>query len=411
MGTADEGNSASSRGAARARGQAGGVEVRDNSIRITFTLDGRLHRETVRTGGDPIAPTPANVRYAQRLAAEIRDKIKFGTFNYGDYFPASAHATTGRTATVGEQLALWLSLQHAKEASTLKGYGIAVAFWTRTLGAKPLRSLRHSDILSALATQPTWSGKTRNNKVSVLRQALDLAIRDDAIRANPVAGLEASPHQSPPPDPFSLEEAEAILADLRSHYHPQVAHYFEVKFFTGMRTAESLGLRWPSIDWRLGQALVAEGIVLGQHKTTTKTNRTRIVQLNSRALAALRAQKEHTFMVEPQGWVFRDPKTGKRWVDDWTPREMYWRPALTRLGIRYRSPYQTRHTYASMMLMAGMTPAFCAKQLGHSVEMFLRTYSKWIDGGRNDVEMDKLEGLLGGEVSPAFPRNSQKAAK
>ncbi|KGS55144.1 putative phage integrase [Burkholderia pseudomallei MSHR5613] len=38
------------------------------------------------------------------------------------------------------------------------------------------------------------------------------------------------------------------------------------------------------------------------------------------------------------------------------------------------------HCYATAMLMAGMTPAFCAKQLDHSVEMFLTTYSKWIDG-------------------------------
>ena len=44
------------------------------------------------------------------------------------------------------------------------------------------------------------------------------------------------------------------------------------------------------------------------------------------------------------------------------------------LGIRYRPPYNTRHTYATMMLMAGMTPAFCAKQLGHSVDIFLRTH-------------------------------------
>jgi integrase len=396
---------------ARTKEKAGGVEIRERSIRITFTLDGRLHRETVRTGGEPIPPTPANLRYAKRLAAEIRDKIRFGTFVYADYFPASPSASTGQGSTVGEQLALWLKLQHAKEPSTLKGYGIAVSWWTRSIGTKPLRALRHSDILGALATQPTWSGKTRNNKVSVLRQALDLAIRDDAIRSNPVAGIEAAPHQSPAPDPFSLEEVEAILTDLRSHYDPQVGNYFEAKFFTGMRTSESLGLRWPSLDWRLGQALVAEGIVLGQHKTTTKTHRTRIVQLNSRALAALRAQKAHTFMIDPQGWAFLDPKTGKRWVDDWTPREMYWRPTLTRLGIRYRSPYQTRHTYASMMLMAGMTPAFCAKQLGHSVEMFLRTYSKWIDGGRNDVEMDKLEGLLGGEVSRTIPRNRRTIAK
>jgi integrase len=46
-----------------------------------------------------------------------------------------------------------------------------------------------------------------------------------------------------------------------------------------------------------------------------------------------------------------------------------------------------------MMLMAGMTPALCAEQLGHSVQMFLTTYSKWLDGERNDLEMRRLEDL------------------
>ncbi|WP_025101829.1 hypothetical protein [Burkholderia sp. A1] len=47
-----------------------------------------------------------------------------------------------------------------------------------------------------------------------------------------------------------------------------------------------------------------------------------------------------------------------------------------------------RHGYATAMLMAGMMPAFCAKQLGHSVEMFLTTYSKWIDGSQKDIEKE-----------------------
>lgn len=386
-----------------------GVEVRDKSIRLSFVWEGQQRRETLRTDGQPMPPTPSNVRYATRLAAEIREKIKHGAFCYADYFPASPHATSGQGATVGDQLDLWIKLQAGKADSTLKGYRVAVAFWKRHLGTIPLKALKHSRILEAIATEPAWTGKTINNKVSVLRQALALAIRDGAIQSNPCDGIEATPHQSPPPDPFSLEEVELILGDMRKRYDPQIALYFETKFFTGMRTSESLGLRWPSIDWRLAQAQVSEGIVLGKHKTSTKTNSARIVELNSRALAALQAQKAHTFMRDRTGWVFPDPKTGARWVDDWTPREMYWRPTLTRLGIRYRSPYQTRHSYATMMLMAGMTPAFCARQLGHSVEMFLRKYSKWIDGGRNEVEMGKLESLLGGAVSsPELPRGSAK---
>jgi integrase len=385
-----------------------GVEVRPGSIRLTFTWQGQAHKETLITDGKPVPPTPRSIAFAERTAAEIREKIKHGTFVFAEYFPASRHATTGQGTTVADQLDLWLSLQIGKASSTLKGYRVAVEWWKDRIGSKTLRALVHSDVLAALASEPTWTGKTRNNKVSPLRQALALAIRDGVLKSSPVEGLEASKHQKPPPDPFSREEAEAILADLREHYHPQIALYFEIKFFTGMRTSESLGLRWDSIDWRRGQMTVREGIVLGEHIDRTKTHAIRQVQLNSRALAALKAQKAHTFLLQP-GWVFTDPRTGKRWIDDEGPRENFWRPALKRLGIRYRSPYETRHTYATIMLMAGVRPAYGARQLGHSVEQFLRTYSKWIDGGENDVEMGKVEAAIAGAGESAGEESAQRS--
>lgn len=373
-----------------------GVEIRPASIRVVFSYQGRQHKETLRTDGKPMSPTPANVRYAHRLASEIRDRIRFGTFVFAEYFPDSPRATTGVGLTVGDQLDLWLRLQLGRASSTLKGYRIAKEWWKRHIGHHHLRALRHSHILAALATEPTWSGKTRNNKVSVLRQALDLAIRDGLLQSSPLDGLEAAVHQRPVPDPFDLAEVELILSDMRERYDQAVVNYFEFKFFTGLRTSESLAIRWDSVDFRRREMVVSEAIVLGEHKDNTKTNDARTVQLNSRAMAALQAQKAHTFMDRSAGgWVFLDPKTRQRWVDDWTPREMYWRPALKRQGIRYRSPYETRHTYATMMLMAGVTPAYAARQLGHTVEMFLRTYSRWIDGGHNSLEMGKLEGLLG----------------
>lgn len=377
--------------------QRGGVEIRSNSLRITFTWEGKARKETVVTDGKPIPPTPANVRYAHRLAAEIRDKIRHGTFVYADYFPASRHASTGAGGTtVGDQLDLWFKLQVGKASSTLKGYGVAVEWWRGKIGAKPLRALVHSDILTALASEPTWSGKTRNNKVSVLRQALALAMRDGLLKIDPLQGLEAAKHQKPDPDPFSREETEAIVAELHARYDPRVALYFEFKFWTGLRTSESLAIRWDSIDFRRRQMLVREGIVLGEHIDRTKTHKGRHVRLNSRAMAVLKAMKAHTFML-PGGWVFVDPRTGERWADDEGPRENFWRPTLKRLGIRYRSPYETRHTYATELLMAGVRPAFGAKQLGHSIEQFLRTYTKWIDGDADDLEMSKVEAALLGE--------------
>lgn len=379
-----------------------GVEVRESSIRLIFRVEGKRMCETLKTDGKPLAPTPANIRYANRVADEIRQKIRFGTYVHADYFPDSEHSTSGRSITRGEQLDKWLLTQAHKANSTLKGYRVAVDWWKQKLVPElPLKTLKHSDILLALASEPTWSGKTRNNKSSVLRLALQLAVRDGDLAANPINGLEPAEHQAPQPDPFSIEEVDLILAGMAKHYGPQIEAYFGAKFFSGLRTSESLAMRWENVDWRRKQLLVADAVVLGVFKTSTKTNASRIVQLNSRAMACLKAQKPHTFM-QDHGWIFPDPRTGQRWTDDEPPRELYWRPMLKRLGIRYRSPYQTRHTYATMLLMAGVTPAYAAKQMGHTIEMFLRTYAKWIDGGHNALEMGKLEDLL----SPS----SQKAA-
>ena len=130
----------------------------------------------------------------------------------------------------------------------------------------------------------------------------------------------------------------------------------------------------------------------GVHKDRTKTNVARTVKLNSRALDALQRQRAHTQLAG--GAVFNDPRMGKPWIDERAFRRSFWTPTLKRLGIRYRRPYNMRHTYATVMLMAGMNAAFCARQLGHSVEMFHRTYAKWLDGEQNDREMERLEAAI-----------------
>ncbi|KGX42900.1 putative phage integrase [Burkholderia pseudomallei MSHR3335] len=87
------------------------------------------------------------------------------------------------------------------------------------------------------------------------------------------------------------------------------------------------------------------------------------------------------------GRVFHGPRYNEGWADEDAFRRTDWEPALKRLGSAIDARTTWTHCYATAMLMAGMTPAFCAKQLGHSVEMFPTTYSKWIDGDQNDLEM------------------------
>lgn len=362
-----------------------GVSVRPTSIRITFTLDGKQRHETVMVNGAALAPTPPNLKYAARLAAEIRDRVKHGTFSMAEYFPASGAGAA--QVTVAAQLDAWLKAQRITK-STRNGYDSVVKFWKLHLGDKPLRAVKHSDIPTVLNTQPGLSGKTINNRVSVLREAFNMAVLDNLLTANPVANVKSATWQRRPVDPFSADEVELILADMAEHHPPQVVNYVTAKFFTGLRTGESFALSWPNVDLADGHIVVRETLTAGEQKASTKTNTARTVMLNSRALGALERQKQHSYLAGKH--VFLDPRNGAAWTGE--PRfRFYWLATLKRLKMRHRPPYTTRHTYATMMLMAGMRPAFCAGQMGHSIEIFLRTYAKWIPGAGDKAEMAKLE--------------------
>lgn len=113
----------------------------------------------------------------------------------------------------------------------------------------------------------------------------------------------------------------------------------------------------------------------------------RDVKLLGPALAALLAQKEHTFLEGKA--IFHRPDWRHihrtRWVDD---HQIYdeWRATLKRAQVRYRNPYQTRHTYASMMLSAGEREIWVAKQMGHTdTTSIRRNYGRWIPSSDPDA--------------------------
>lgn len=122
-------------------------------------------------------------------------------------------------------MATWLAAQRIEE-STRAGYRAAQRFWCGAvvdgvaLGTRPVRGLKQSDFLRALATRPSLTGKTVNNYTSVLRESLELAVLDGAIQANPAEKLPRATHQKDPPDPFTREEAEAIIADMARYPEP-----------------------------------------------------------------------------------------------------------------------------------------------------------------------------------------------
>lgn len=378
------------------KGKAGsGIEIRETSIRIVFSFQGKQVKETVYLNNDPLSPTPANIKYATRVAAEVKQKIRNDQFVYADYFPHSPRAKTVALPILSDFADTWFAQLHLKH-STVETYRRAINnFWKPHLGHLQIDKIKHSDITTALKKGLWTSGKTRNNQLSIISSVFSLAVSDDIIPKNPCDNIEMAEWQKKKPDPFTMDEAMAILRHMEKEYPEQVANYYQFMFFSGLRTGEGIGLSWREVDLKDKSVLIKQAFVVDEMEDT-KTSRERTVHLNTMAMAALTRQKPWTFIENDTnaGRVFLDPGTGKPWAYEQNARKRYWEPTLKRLGIRYRRPYTTRHTYATVGLMAGANPAYMANQLGHGVDVFFKDYSAWISGRDSAREMDKIEAQI-----------------
>ena len=102
-----------------------GIEIRGNSIRLSFIYQGKRYRETVK-----IQPTPANIKYVERWRQTILHEIALGNFDFVKHFPGSPRAKAhkpGHHITVSEALGDWLkATQRTAARSTFEDYSNTV---------------------------------------------------------------------------------------------------------------------------------------------------------------------------------------------------------------------------------------------------------------------------------------------
>lgn len=186
-----------------------GVIIRKNAIQIDLRGHG-YGKEPL-----PLSPTPANVRYAERLRLEILGKIERGTFVLAEYFPDSPRAEkapepeAGSPAgpTLGEVFEEWLNVkrpevQHSTShhyQQTLDSYHFDTV--RKTLAAEfTFRELKL--LMAVLPDNP----KTFNNVASVFSMALEYGHNAKFIAEPLHLQVTMRKHQKPGPDPFTFDE-------------------------------------------------------------------------------------------------------------------------------------------------------------------------------------------------------------
>lgn len=379
-----------------------GVSIREftheRRIQIAFTFHKVECRELLPPG--PI--TQSALTYAGGLRAEIQRKIANCTFQYADYFPASPRAAQfglgGERITIGKLLASQQELYEKQTAnkqlspSTLAGYAKAIKsermqFWKD----RPVAAVTPSE-LRGWISGIDGTAKFVRNLMTPLRAVFEDALNDDLIKFNPFERIamtkllkKTTTLSDYEVDPFTAAERAELIKHARADEAPMVQFWFN----SGLRPGELIAHKWPKVDWVHGRTRIDLNQVEHTEKDPKTAAGVRDVDLNPAALAALNAQKAFSFLKGEHIWL--NGRTGKAWETDAQIRKTLWQPLCKRAGVRYRNPYQVRHTYASSMLTSGQNPWYVAQQLGHvDVQMVFKIYGKFI---AEDFTQPKATGL------------------
>lgn len=349
----------------------------------------------------PISPTPVNIKKAVNKRNLILAEIEAKKFDYKEYFPNSPKiqlfAENIKKYTVGDllnkQVEDYQSMYEKGNLSisTLVGYQKITQLLLRFFGKIYIDDLSSVDIKNWLTQQSlnNVTVKTIRNRLSIIRSVLEEAKNDRLILVNPLDEISLSKQLNRVAtksdyvvEPFTAEEKDFIINNAEG----QIKNLIQFNFWTGLRISELIALKWSDVDFTNNVTSIKRAKVENEIKTTKTKAGIRSILMFPKAREALMNQLEYTRGCE---FIFHNPNTNQDWANSTKISEV-WRKVLTKANVKYRNPYQMRHTYASTLLSNGENVFWLATQMGHeNTEMIFKHYGKWIpqkdNGGYSPV--------------------------
>lgn len=252
---------------------------------------------------------------------------------------------------------------------------------------KSIQEIKTSDIKLWLLSIKDVSSKSKRHYLGVLKGIFDIAYFDDIIEKNPVSKIKLPKYDKPIINPFTSEQVQMILFAVENdNFHA----YLQIAFFTGMRSGEIIALKKEDID--LNNRIIK--VRRSRSRFGESTPKTRgsirdvpILDVLYPFISKLYEKHDHEYLFKTQyDQPYRDTNV---FVNK------YWIPLLSDLGLSYRRPYTTRHTYATNMLYKSLcTPVELAQLLGHtSTEMVYNVYVAYLE--QNLKQFDRSISIYG----------------
>lgn len=252
-----------------------------------------------------------------------------------------------------------------------------------SLGDMPLQELSPLHVvryINRALKQGRLDGKGGLSKRSVqyhytiLREALEYAVRWDLLDRNPADRVDPPVPERREPNVLTPEAVPAFLEAIKrtGHYYVPIA----LAVMTGMRRNEVLGLRWEDVDLENGVVRVTKVLkridgAFDFRKPKSKKSRRAIVlpEVLVEILRRHRAEQEERKRI--MGPAYRDhglvccrpdgtpivPSTFSTYFRSWIKRHAVF-PRITLHGLR--------HSHATLLMGVGVHPKIVSERLGHS---------------------------------------------
>jgi integrase len=332
---------------------------------LSYTVDGRQVFESSHS---------TSKRFAEQLLAIRKAEVAAGRYEILKKAPA-----------LGE----WSDkyLQRISHSNTRKRYSISrrnlIRFFGESTQLSNISAARIEAFIRARREEKVKAA-TVNRDLRFLAQILKQAERERYIGRSPFdlgkfflneAKERRKPHV------LTWQEQAKLVAIAP----PRIRVLTVLGVETGMRTGEMLTLKWQDIDFLNNALLVSKSKTVSGIRTVPISAVCKAELLTWRNLIG----PEHSEWVFPSFTNKRHKLQGGRKA---------WASTLKRAGIAFFPIYNLRHTFASRLTAAGISPITIAQMLGHSSSQIVPRYAQVLDENRLDA-MKKLESVRQSTVS------------
>jgi integrase len=295
------------------------------------------------------------------------------------------------TKTVAYYAELYLSGKKllVKESSYTRYESIVRNQILPLFGSRAINSIKISEMKTWMNH---WISERSNTTVILISNIFSAifkeAFYDEEVEKNPFDYIKRPKKNLGNAKPFGIDTMKLLIERAEDDWFK---NFLALSFLTGVRTGEAVALKWDDINFDTQELEVKRSRRYGKDLTPKTQKSNRVVPIFDELMPYLKSQYALSF--DKSEYVFLSSEQ-RPFNDGNRIRDYHWKHLLEKLELPYQRLYDTRSSFATMMLSSGkFSINHIAQMMGHTnIDMLIHKYNKFIPSEINKI--DKSIGLF-----------------